>query len=90
MPLNEVEKEPKVIWKADKNTYYTIMMTDADSSPNDPFQREFLHWLVLNVPGTDISKGEIKAPYIPPAAGQRNLINFKKTAHHFNLILVNF
>lgn len=35
---------------------------------NNPIWREFLHWLVVNVPGKDVDKGEIFSPYLGPAA----------------------
>lgn len=52
------------------------MMTDADATPGAPTQREFLHWLVVNVPGNKIHLGEQKAPYIAPASGSSKI--FKK------------
>lgn len=34
----------------------------------NPLLREWLHWLVVNVPGVDIAKGDIIDPYIGPMA----------------------
>ena len=36
---------------------------DAPSREN-PTNREFLHWLVGNIPGDDVEKGDILAPYV--------------------------
>ncbi|XP_072960837.1 protein MOTHER of FT and TFL1 homolog 1-like [Typha angustifolia] len=47
---------------------YTLVMTDPDApSPSDPTMREWLHWLVINMPGgTDPSQGEEVVPYMGP------------------------
>ncbi|KAJ1690650.1 hypothetical protein LUZ63_014805 [Rhynchospora breviuscula] len=47
---------------------YTLVMTDPDApSPSDPKMREWLHWLVVNMPGsTDPSQGEVVVPYMGP------------------------
>ncbi|KAF3332728.1 protein MOTHER of FT and TF 1-like protein [Carex littledalei] len=39
---------------------YTLVMTDPDApSPSDPTMKEWLHWLVVNMPGgTDPSQGK--------------------------------
>lgn len=37
----------------DMRTFYTLLMTDPDApSPSDPTEREYLHWLVTDIPGT--------------------------------------
>ncbi|KAI3867860.1 hypothetical protein MKX03_031319 [Papaver bracteatum] len=37
----------------DLRTFYTLVMVDPDSpSPSDPSLREYLHWLVTDIPGT--------------------------------------
>ncbi|KAL7636756.1 UNVERIFIED_CONTAM: hypothetical protein RMT77_012510 [Armadillidium vulgare] len=39
-------------------------MTDPDApSRKDPQYREILHWLVINIPGSDLNKGETLTPY---------------------------
>ncbi|KAL6847754.1 hypothetical protein ACP4OV_021882 [Aristida adscensionis] len=51
-----------------RNDLYTLIMTDPDApSPSDPTMREYLHWIVANIPGgTDASKGEEVVPYMGP------------------------
>ncbi|GLH03134.1 Putative phosphatidylethanolamine-binding protein [Gryllus bimaculatus] len=40
-------------------------MTDPDApSRATPTNREFLHWLVGNVPGGDVARGEVLAEYV--------------------------
>nr|ANS56365.1 TFL1-like protein [Picea wilsonii] len=37
----------------DMRTFYTLIMTDPDSpSPSDPTEREYLYWMVTDIPGT--------------------------------------
>ncbi|XBI63204.1 hypothetical protein VPH35_043676 [Triticum aestivum] len=37
----------------DMRTFYTLVMVDPDApSPSDPSLREYLHWLVTDIPGT--------------------------------------
>ncbi|KAG6475126.1 protein MOTHER of FT and TFL1 homolog 1-like [Zingiber officinale] len=47
---------------------FTLVMTDPDApSPSDPTMREWLHWLVVNIPGgTDLSQGEEVVGYMGP------------------------
>uniref|UniRef100_R7W461 Protein MOTHER of FT and TF 1 n=1 Tax=Aegilops tauschii TaxID=37682 RepID=R7W461_AEGTA len=44
------------------------VMTDPDApSPSEPTMREYLHWIVVNIPGgTDATKGEVVVPYMGP------------------------
>ncbi|RWW19838.1 hypothetical protein BHE74_00025811 [Ensete ventricosum] len=44
------------------------VMTDPDApSPSDPTMREWLHWMVINMPGgTDASHGQEAVPYMGP------------------------
>nr|QLM02226.1 mother of FT and TFL1 1 [Hypoxis decumbens] len=47
---------------------YTLVMTDPDApSPSDPTMREWVHWVVVDIPGgTDPSRGHEVLPYIGP------------------------
>lgn len=61
----QVQKQPKVEYKAEKDTYYTLAMQDPDApSRREPSRREFRHWLVVNIPGNDIFKGDTIWEYI--------------------------
>ncbi|XP_067626131.1 protein D3-like [Eurosta solidaginis] len=70
----QVKDQPTVTWKADANAFYTLCMTDPDApSRVDPKFREWHHWLVGNIPGGDVAKGEVLSAYIgsgpPPDTG---------------------
>jgi phosphatidylethanolamine-binding protein (PEBP) family uncharacterized protein len=48
---------------------YSFIMLDIDpiSSIENPSNKYYLHWGVINISGLDIRTGEQLAPYIPPA-----------------------
>ncbi|SPP82096.1 phosphatidylethanolamine-binding protein homolog F40A3.3 [Drosophila guanche] len=70
----QVKDQPSVKWDADASKLYTLCMTDPDApSRKEPKYREWHHWLVGNIPGGDIAKGEVLSAYIgsgpPPDTG---------------------
>ncbi|KAH8288308.1 hypothetical protein KR054_000668, partial [Drosophila jambulina] len=61
----EVKGQPKVEWDADSNDLYTLVLTDPDApSRKDPKYREWHHWLVVNIPGKQVEKGEVLTDYV--------------------------
>ncbi|CAH0387500.1 unnamed protein product [Bemisia tabaci] len=62
----QVAKEPTYLrWPTDKDAFYTIILSDADyPRPAKPTLREYFHWLVVNIPGCDIHKGEVLGEYL--------------------------
>ncbi|XP_074114969.1 protein D2 isoform X1 [Cotesia typhae] len=61
----QVKDPPTVHWDADSGSFYTLCMTDPDApSRKQPTYREWHHWLVGNIPGNDVSKGEVLSAYI--------------------------
>ncbi|XP_017489689.1 PREDICTED: protein D2-like [Rhagoletis zephyria] len=61
----QVATRPTVAWDAKSDSLYTLIMTDPDApSRKDPKFREFQHWLVANIPGSDISKGDELTAYV--------------------------
>lgn len=52
-------------WDADPSSYYTLLKVDPDAPSRDkPEYRNALHWLVVNIPGCDVAKGELIAEYL--------------------------
>ncbi|XP_074321179.1 protein VERNALIZATION 3-like isoform X2 [Silene latifolia] len=51
---SQIVTQPRVqVGGDDLRTCYTLVMVDPDApSPSDPNLREYLHWLVTNIPGT--------------------------------------
>ncbi|XP_067012135.1 protein D2 isoform X2 [Anabrus simplex] len=61
----QVKDPPTVKWPAKDGTLYTLCMTDPDApSRKEPKFREWHHWLVVNIPGTNIDKGEVLSEYV--------------------------
>ncbi|CEF63954.1 Phosphatidylethanolamine-binding protein 1 [Strongyloides ratti] len=67
----QVKDQPTIDYEAESGALYTLAMTDPDApSRQNPTFREWEHWLVVNIPGKDISKGDVLAEYIgsgPPS-----------------------
>ncbi|XP_047257448.1 protein FLOWERING LOCUS T [Capsicum annuum] len=51
---SQITDQPRVeIGGNDLSTFYTLIMTDPDApSPSNPNLREYLHWLVTDIPAT--------------------------------------
>lgn len=64
-----VKDVPKVEWNADPNQLYTLLMVDPDApSRAEPKLRSFKHWTVINIPGSDVPKGDVVSEYIGAGA----------------------
>lgn len=64
----DVGQMPHVHYDADDESFYTLIMTDPDApSRKNPIRREWHHWLVVNIPGKDVEKGETLSEYVPSA-----------------------
>lgn len=59
---------PSVEVKGDDGPY-TLLATDPDApSPSNPSRREWLHWMVTNIPGGGgVERGKQVVPYMGPA-----------------------
>nr|XP_018911646.1 PREDICTED: protein D2-like isoform X4 [Bemisia tabaci]XP_018911647.1 PREDICTED: protein D2-like isoform X4 [Bemisia tabaci] len=58
---------PKMTWPADPKKFYTLLMVDPDQpSRLTPTDREFLLWLLVNIPGQKRLLGHTCAEYRPP------------------------
>lgn len=61
----QVKDVPEVKWEADDSSFYVLAMTDPDApSRKEATYREWHHWLVGNIPGSDISAGEVLSAYV--------------------------
>ncbi|KAJ3687549.1 hypothetical protein LUZ61_016713 [Rhynchospora tenuis] len=69
MKASQVASAPRVeISGSDQSRLYTLVMVDPDSpSPSNPSNREYLNWLVTDIPeGSDVSFGNEIVPYEGP------------------------
>ena len=63
-----VKDQPSVEWPTQVAQYYTLIMLDPDAPSRDkPTKREIKHWLVINIPGNDVTKGDTLAVYRGPS-----------------------
>ncbi|CAD6188089.1 unnamed protein product [Caenorhabditis auriculariae] len=61
----QVKDQPQIAWEAEEGALYTLIKTDPDApSRDDPKFREWHHWLVVNIPGNDVSKGDVLSEYV--------------------------
>ncbi|XP_074642036.1 protein D2-like [Tubulanus polymorphus] len=61
----QVQHVPTVEWTAKEGTYYSLLMHDPDApSKQNPKFGEWHHWCVANIPGSDVTNGEIMSEYI--------------------------
>ncbi|KAK8914574.1 Protein HEADING DATE 3A [Platanthera zijinensis] len=66
---SQVVNQPRVqIRGSDPTVFYTLVMVDPDApTPSDPTLREYLHWLVTDIPGsTGASFGQEVTCYESP------------------------
>lgn len=61
----EALEPPTVAYESDGNTLWTLVMTNLDGNLTEN-DKEYVHWLVANIPGTCIEKGDIIAEYLRP------------------------
>lgn len=66
----QVKHQPNVEWNPESaDAYYTLIMTDPDApSRAKPEIREWHHWLVVNIPGNALDKGEVLSEYVGSGA----------------------
>jgi len=64
-PTQVKDPPTQIHWQADPNSFYTLLFLDIDvPSRQDPQYREVEHWLVVNIPGNQVEKGDTLAEFI--------------------------
>lgn len=64
----QVSKQPSLSWPAESGQLFTVFMVDPDApSRTNTSLREYLHFMVGNVPDNDMDKGTTLAPYMGSA-----------------------
>ncbi len=61
---------PVAYWDADNDTYYTYVLEDTGVP--------LVHYLMVNVPGNDMGRGEVVFEYIPSFS-----LNYKNNDQDF-------
>ncbi|CAG2110105.1 unnamed protein product, partial [Medioppia subpectinata] len=63
----QTSQQPLVEWPTVKCALYTLALVDPDApSRADPIYRNWRHWLVMNIPGKQISYGNIISAFEGP------------------------
>ncbi|XP_044750436.1 protein D2-like [Coccinella septempunctata] len=80
--IKTIVQAPNVIFEADPDAHYTLIMIDVDSPTREkPFFGQLLIWKVVNIPGSKVHKGETVAEYSAHAPWKRG------EAHRYVLLL---
>merc|ERR1712114_73999 len=60
LTVSKAQSKPKVVYEQAKDDkVYTLAMVDPDApSRDDPKAAQWLHWLVVNIPGDKLKNGE--------------------------------
>lgn len=61
----EATTEPHVTFAADPDSLWTLVLTNPDGHLTQK-NAEYLHWMVANIPGGDLSGGQTICPYVQP------------------------
>lgn len=78
----EVQIQPQVNFQTSPDTLYTIIMTDPDApSREEPLFREYVHWVVTNIPGDNVLQGDVVLSYVG-AAPPMNSGYHRSVANH--------
>lgn len=67
MKTIDVAEQPLVYWKTDPTIkdYYTLVMFSPDyPTRSNPILANFLHWMVVNIPGGHVEDGEVICDYL--------------------------
>ena len=60
-----MKSQPNVHWDSEPDSFYTLLMVDPDApTRQSPKFKEWMHWMVVNIPGNNVSQGEEKVGYV--------------------------
>ncbi|XP_006886261.1 PREDICTED: 39S ribosomal protein L38, mitochondrial [Elephantulus edwardii] len=61
----EAARPPEVTYEADEGSLWTLLLTNLDGHLLEP-DAEYVHWLVTNIPGAQVTEGQETCHYLPP------------------------
>lgn len=68
MTPSKVKSTPFVDWNGENDAFYTLIMIDPDAPMSiRPIFAEYRHWMVVNIPGRSVPRGNTLREYVPPA-----------------------
>ncbi|GAB6032578.1 hypothetical protein CHUAL_011467 [Chamberlinius hualienensis] len=62
---DEARVAPIVSYESEPDSLWTLTLSNLDGHLTDS-SNEYLHWFIGNIPGNDVSKGEIVCDYLQP------------------------
>ncbi|XP_050673946.1 39S ribosomal protein L38, mitochondrial [Leptidea sinapis] len=62
---SEALEQPEVLFKSDGSSLWTLVLSSLDGHMQDS-SKEYAHWIVANIPGNAIEKGDTIVEYIQP------------------------
>ncbi|XP_022110541.1 39S ribosomal protein L38, mitochondrial-like isoform X2 [Acanthaster planci] len=65
----EASQPPAVTFESSEDTLWTMLLTNPDGHLLDN-HKEYVHWLIGNIPGNQLSQGEEIFNYLPPFPAQ--------------------
>jgi phosphatidylethanolamine-binding protein (PEBP) family uncharacterized protein len=63
----KVQEKPSIKYEAKSDSFYTLMMVDPDIPLKSTEHDAWNHYTLVNVPGNDLTQGEVLADWVPPA-----------------------
>jgi len=76
MLISGVQSQPTINYPTEAQSFYTLYMIDPDNDSRETHKyRQFIHWLVINIPGVvggqqiSLSNGLVVSPYMGSAPG---------------------
>jgi len=71
-PVDVFDGIASISWPTEAGALYTLVKTDPDApSRADPKWREWCHYIVGNIPGNDLKKGEVIWDYVGVGAPEK-------------------
>lgn len=67
------KNSPTVKYDGNANDIYTLVMIDPDApTPQNPTLAQYLHWLIVNIPGNEVENGQVLSSYVQPSPPKRS------------------
>lgn len=62
---SQATTQPTVSYTCEDDSHWTVIFSNPDGNLIDR-DTEFLHWMVVNIPGSRINDGDVLCDYLPP------------------------
>jgi len=88
--ISQLQRRPRLFWEAEPNTLYTVMIEDVDVLDVVGGGNTGKHWLVTNIPGTNVAAGDEVGDYLQSFffANAEGGLDFEGTRDQRHIIMV--